>query len=97
MKLIMSLNEIISASRTKDGLTSMFVQGLVEHSSSNNTFKLVVVYDTKIKGHDFEDDHSQGEADTLIPHQVLASIAESAWREICVWSPTLTPSRLSST
>ena len=27
------------------------------------------------------------EADTLIPHQVLASIAENDWREVCVWSP----------
>ena len=26
-------------------------------------------------------------ADTLIPHQVLASVAVRAWREVYVWSP----------
>ena len=63
----------------------MFAQGLLEHFSAANAFKIVVVYDTKIKVHDFEHDHTQEEADTLIPHQVLACIEGSA--EICVWSP----------
>jgi len=45
------------------------------------------VYDTIIKGHDFEEDHSHEEDDTLIPHQVLASVHEHAWQEVCVWSP----------
>ena len=87
MKLSMSLKEILSASRTKSTLTSMLAEGLQKRFASNSTFKLVVVYDTKIKGPDFEQDHSHEEADTLIPHQVLASMAESTWREICVWSP----------
>jgi hypothetical protein len=55
----------------------MFAQGLLQHFSSNSTFKLVVVYGTKIKERDFEEDHSLEEADTLIPHQVMASIADS--------------------
>ena len=45
------------------------------------------MYGTKIKGRDFEQDHSREEADTLLPHQVLASVDESKWQEICVWSP----------
>ena len=36
---------------------------------------------------DFEQDHSHEEADTLLPHQVLASVDESKRQEICVWSP----------
>ena len=87
MNLTMSIKEILSTSRTKSSLTSMFAQGLQEHFSRNSTFKLVVVYDTKIKGHDSEEHHSHEEADTLIAYQVLASVVENAWREICVWSP----------
>ena len=87
MKLTMSLKEILSASRTKSSLTCMFAEGLMQHFSSSNNVKLIVVYDTKIKGCDFEEDHSHEEADTLIPHQVLTSVAESDWREVCVLSP----------
>lgn len=46
-----------------------------------------MVYDTKIKGHEFEENHSHEEADTLIPHQVLASVREVYGNEVCVWSP----------
>ena len=87
MKLTMPLKEILSSSKTKSSLTSMFAQGLLEHFSNNSACKLVVVYGTKIKGQDFEEDHSHEEADTLIPHQVLATIADGHCREICVWSP----------
>ena len=31
--------------------------------------------------------HTHEEADTLIPHQVLASVANGTMREIYVWSP----------
>jgi len=34
-----------------------------------------------------EENHSHEEADTLIPHQVLASVSENAVREVFVWSP----------
>lgn len=77
----------LSSSKTKSSLTSMFAQGLLEHFSNNSACKLVVVYGTKIKGQDFEEYHSHEEADTLIPHQVLVTIADSHCREICVWSP----------
>ena len=45
----MSLKDLLSASRSKSSLTSMFAQGLLDHFSNDNTFKLVVVFDTKIK------------------------------------------------
>jgi hypothetical protein len=87
MKLTMSLKELLSSSRTKRSLTCMFAHGLLKYFSSNKAFKLVVVYDNKIKGDDFEEAHSHEEADTLILHQVLASVSENAWREVYVWSP----------
>jgi len=87
MKLTMSIKDLLSASRSKRSLTIMFAKSLLDHFSCNSTFKLVVVYDNKIKGHDFEEDHSHEEADTLIPYQVLASLSDDAWREVCVWSP----------
>lgn len=87
MKLTMSLKELLSASRTKSSLTAMLAEGLLKYYSRNSTFKLVVVYGTKIKGHDFEEKHAHEEADTMIPNQVLASLADSPWRDIHVWSP----------
>ena len=87
MKLTMSLKELLSSSKTKSSLTAMFAEALLQHFSSTNNFKLVVVYRTKIKSYNFEENHTHEEADTLIPHQVLALIAENDWREVCVWSP----------
>ena len=87
MKLTMTLKELLSATKTKISLTCMLAQGLLEHFPRNTSFKLVVVYDTKIKGHDFEEDHTHEEADTLISHQVLASVSEDPWLEVFVWSP----------
>ena len=87
MKLTMSLKEILSSSKTKSSLTTLFAQGLLQHFASKPMCKLVVVYENKIKGHNFEEEHSHEEADTLIPHQVLASLAENDCREICVSSP----------
>ena len=66
----------------------MLATSLLDHFASRNNFKLVVVFDTKIKSHDYEAEHSHEEADTQIPHQVLASIEDSAeLRELCVCSP----------
>ena len=74
MKLTMSLKEILSSSKNKSGLTSMFAQGLLKHFANNSACKLVVVFGNKIKGQDFEECHLHEQADTLIPHQVLATI-----------------------
>lgn len=86
MKLTMSLKELLSSSKTKSSLTAMFAEALLQHFSGTNNFKLVVVYGNKIKSSSFEEDHTHEEADTLIPHQVLASVAENDRREVCVWS-----------
>lgn len=65
----------------------MFAQALLEHFASSSTFKLVVAYDTTIKGRDFKENDSHEEVDTVIPHQVLGAADESVEQEICVWSP----------
>ena len=64
----------------------MFAQGLLDHVSGRD-IKLVVVYDNKIKGHDFEDEHTHEDADTLVHNQVLASTSDDAVKEVWVWSP----------
>lgn len=87
MKLTMSLKELLSSSKTKRTITCMFAQALLQHFSNGNTLKLAVVYDSKIKGPDFEDEHSHEEADTLIPHQVLSCTADNDYRDVYVWSP----------
>jgi len=58
MKLIMSINELLSASSTKKKLTCMLGQGLLEYFLRESSFLLIVVYDTVIKGHDFEEAHT---------------------------------------
>lgn len=87
MKLSMSLKELLSSSKTKSSLTAYLAQGLLEHFQNSATCSLIVAYDTKIKGRELEEVHTHEEADTLIPHQVLASAAEHPCREICVSSP----------
>jgi len=34
----------------------------------------------------YEESQSHEEADTLIPHQVLASVSNSANQKLCIWS-----------
>jgi len=54
---------------------AMLGQGLLEYFTRESSFLLVVVYDTVTKGRDFEEAHTHEESDTLIPHQVLASVS----------------------
>ena len=49
--------------------------------------KVIVAYEDKIKGKDFELSHSHEEADTIIPNQVLAASSGTTLPEIHVWSP----------
>ena len=86
MKLTMSIKDLLSASSTKK-LTFMLGEGLLKYFSSDSSILLFVLYDAFIKGHGFEKVNTHEEADTLIPHQVLASVANSTMREIYVWSP----------
>ena len=76
---------MFSASSTKKKLTCELGQGLLEYFSKDSCFLLVVIYDTFIKGCDFVEAHTHEEADTLIPHHVLASAANGASQD-CVWS-----------
>lgn len=84
IKLTMPLKDILSSTRSKRSLTEMFTEALLEKLS--RPLNLVVVYGNKIKSHDLEEEHEDEEADTLIPHQAMASTDESKWQEICVWS-----------
>ena len=60
---------------------------LRDHLSSRNDFRLVVIYDMNTIGNgDFEDKHTQEEADTILPHKVLASVAGDSVRELYIWS-----------
>lgn len=86
MKLTMSIKELLSSTKTKRDLTAMLAKGLME-CNKHDKVKLVVVYENTVKGHNWEEVHDHEEADTLIPHQVLASANETTGREICVWSP----------
>ncbi len=49
-----ALKEILSSSKTKSNLTSMFAQGLLKHIAKNSACKLVVVFGNNIKGQDFK-------------------------------------------
>ncbi len=57
MRLTMTFKELLSNSRTKHNLTILLAIGLLDHFASTSDFKLIVVYDNKIKGQDFEEEH----------------------------------------
>ena len=87
MTLTMPIKDLLSSSKTKSCITTMFAQSLLQHFSCKSGFHLVVVYGTTIKSLNVEEQHSHEEADTLIPQQVLASVEVNPLKEICVWSP----------
>jgi hypothetical protein len=86
MKLAMSIKDLLSSTKTKRELTKMFAQALLEHFATKST-RVFVIYDNKIVGPDTSVEHTHEEADTIIPHQVLASAAEDEYKEITVRSP----------
>ena len=65
----------------------MLGEGLLKYFSSDSSILLFVLYDTFVKGHGFEQVQTHEEADTLIPHQLLASVAIGTMPEIYAWSP----------
>ena len=71
----MSLKDMLSSTRSKRSLTEMFAEALQE--TLVISLNLVVQYETKIKGRHLKQRHSHEEADTLLPHQVLAFVDES--------------------
>ena len=83
----MSLKELLSSSKAKSSLTAYLAESLLAHFHNSATCKVMVAYDTKIKGRDVEEVNTHEEADTLITNQILASTAEHPCHEICVTSP----------
>lgn len=86
MRLTMSIKDLLSSSKTKQSLTIMFAKALIEYFSNKET-RVFVIYDNKIVGPDTLEEHTHEEADTLIPHQVLASVTDDKCRDITVASP----------
>ena len=84
MKLSMSLKELLTSSMTKGSLRAYLAESLLVHFHNSATSSVIVVYDTKINGRDFEEVNTHEEADTLILNQVLASAVEHPCNEVCV-------------
>ena len=59
----MSLKELLSTSKTKRALTSLFVLVLVQHFSQKS-LNLTVFYEKKIWAQNFDEEHSYEEGDT---------------------------------
>ena len=72
MQLLMTIKDLLSSSKSKSSLKTMFAHALLHHFSRIGDCKLVVVYGTTIKGWNVEEQHTHEESDTLIQHQVLA-------------------------
>ena len=83
----MSSKDLLSSSKSKRMLVTLFASGLLARFSSSTAIKLVVVYDNKTKCLNCEEEHAHEEADTMIPNQVLRPLDEHLLQEICVSSP----------
>ena len=87
-----SINDLMSCSKTKGRITKHFAEGLLEETKNNQNLRLIVAYENKIRinsphvlpasfrSHDHE------EADTQIPLHVLHSISDSTYKHIDVES-----------
>ena len=87
MRLTMSIKDLLSSSKSKSMLVTLFTTGLLVHFSSNTAIKLVLFYDNKIKHLACEGEHTHEEENTLIPNQVLHSLNEHLPHKICVSLP----------
>ena len=87
MRLTISIKDLLSSSKSKSMLVTLFANGLLARFFSNTAIKLVAIYYNKIRCLDCEEEHTHEEADTLIPNQVLRSLDEHLSQEICVSSP----------
>ena len=67
-------------------MTAYHAESLLAHFHNSATCSVIAAYDIAIKRRDFGEFHTHGEADTLIPNQILASAAEHPCCEICVSS-----------
>ena len=64
----------------------MFAKAVAEHFRSK-LIRLYVIYDKQIVGPDVSEEHNHEEADTLIPHQVIATVKNNPLKDITVRSP----------
>lgn len=87
MMLTMSIKDLLSSSKSKSILVTLFANGLLGRFSSSTAIKLVVVYDNKTKCLNCEEEHAHEEADTMIPNQVLRPLDEYLSQEIWVSLP----------
>ena len=85
-KLIMSIAELLSASKTKKVLVPL-VAKYIQDYFKDKPMNMIVAYEHKIVGANFSEAHGHEEADTLIPHQVLAIAAYEEPHDIVVISP----------
>ena len=87
-----SLKELFSSSRTKNGLTKLLLEALLKHYEGSSK-KYVVSYHTYTKVNlphtlevDFQE-HGHEEADTLIPLHAIDCIQENTFRDVHVHFP----------
>ena len=87
-----SLKELFSSSRTKNGLTKLLSEALLKHYEGSSK-KYVVSYHTYTKVNlphtlevDFQE-HGHEEADTLIPLHAIYCLRENTFRDVHVCSP----------
>ena len=87
-----SLKELFSSSRTKNGLTQLLSEALLKHYEGSSK-KYVVSYHTYTKvnlPHTLEVDlqeHGHEEADTLIPIHAIDCLPKNTFRDVHVRSP----------
>ena len=55
MKLTLSLKDLLSTSRSKGHLPSMLAKALLDYFSNGIPFKMVVLYNNKIRGPDLDE------------------------------------------
>ena len=85
-KLIMSIAELLSASKTKKVLVPLVAQYIQDYFK-DKAINVIVAFEQKIVGANFSEAHGHEEADVLIPHQVLAIAAYEEPHDIVVISP----------
>ena len=80
----MSIKDLLSLSKSKSMLVTLFANRLLARFSSNTA--ITRLWFTMTKSNISTEEHAHKEADTLISNQVLRSLDEHLLREICVSS-----------
>ena len=85
-KLTMSVSDLLSSTKTKQELVPMLAESLLRYFE-NTSIKVVVAYKSQISTKTSSEKHSHEEADTLIPHQVLAASDAERFLDMNVLCP----------